>query len=196
MQHSDIDDSDYVENIPEGEMMAHGRISGKVYKEYLHHGGNYFTLFMLLFFFVISQVATTGNDYWLSYWTNLENVRRIENSSEAKEFADMYNDSFLGSIFTLNPDGLLGTMDAIYVYTFCVVACTVTTLCRSFLYMTVCMNSSCNLHNSMFSNLLQARMSFFHTNPSGEQQLRDLEDEKNHRATKKEFFESFYFLEF
>lgn len=164
---SDIDDSDYPENSLEAEMMGRGRISSKVYKEYFHHGGNYFTLFMLLLLFTISQVATTGNDYWLSYWTNLEDIRRIENTSEVKEFANMFNDSFLGSIFTLNPDGLLSTTDAIYVYTFCIIACTITTLVRSFLYMKICMSSSCNLHSTMFSNLLQARMSFFHTNPSG-----------------------------
>lgn len=168
MQYMDIDDSNYVENTPEAEMMAHGRVSSKVYKEYLHHGGNYFTLFMLLLCFVVSQIAITGNDYWISYWTNLEDIRRIENTSDAKQFTNMYNDTFLGSIFTLNSDGLLSTVDAIYVYTFCIIACTATTLLRSFLYMKVCMNSGRNLHNTMFSNLLQARMSFFHTNPSGE----------------------------
>ncbi|KYN05541.1 Multidrug resistance-associated protein 4 [Cyphomyrmex costatus] len=164
--HSDIDDADYMENSPEAEIMAHGQISGRVYKDYLHYGGNYFTLFILLLLFIISQIATTGNDYWLSYWTALEDVRRIGNTSD-EQFANMYNNSFLGSIFTLNSDGLLGTVDAIYLYTFCIIACTVTTLLRSFLFMKVCMNSSRNLHNTMFSNLLQARMSFFHNNPSG-----------------------------
>ncbi|XP_073368124.1 LOW QUALITY PROTEIN: multidrug resistance-associated protein 4 [Mycetomoellerius zeteki] len=164
--HSDIDDSDYVENSPEAEMTAHGQISGRVYKEYLHHGGNYFMLVTLLLLFIISQIVTTGNDYWLSYWTTLENVRRIGNTSDT-QFANMYHNSFLGSIFTLNPDGLLSSLDAIYIYTFCIIACTVTTLLRSFIFMKVCMNSSCNFHNAMFSNLLQARMSFFHTNPSG-----------------------------
>ncbi|KAG5309273.1 MRP4 protein, partial [Acromyrmex insinuator] len=143
--HLDIDD------IPKAEM-AHGRVAGRVYKEYLHNSGNNFTLFVLLMIFIISQVATTGNDYWLSYWTTLEDVRRIENISDVKQFANMYNDSFLGSIFTLNPDGLLSIVDAIYVYTFCIVS----------------MNSSSNLHNIMFFKLLQARMSFFHNNPSGE----------------------------
>lgn len=151
--------------------MMHGQVSGKVYKEYLHHGGNYFILSVLLLFFIISQVSTTGNDYWVSYWTNLEDLRQSEGTANAdqvsKEYMNMRNDSFLSSIFTLNSDGLLSTIDAIYVYTFCILTCTATTLFRSFLFMKVCMNSSNNLHNTMFSNLLQARMSFFHTNPSG-----------------------------
>ncbi|XP_011707130.1 PREDICTED: probable multidrug resistance-associated protein lethal(2)03659, partial [Wasmannia auropunctata] len=122
---------------------------------------------MLLLIFVISQVAITGNDYWTSYWTTLEEIRRTGNINGTKQFENMYNNSFLGSIFTLNPDGLLSTMDAIYVYTFCIIACTAITLICSFFFMKVCMTSSCNLHNTMFSNLLQARMSFFHTNSSG-----------------------------
>ncbi|KAG5348129.1 MRP4 protein, partial [Acromyrmex charruanus] len=61
--HSDIDDSNYVKNIPEAEMTAHGRVAGRVYKEYLHNGGNNFTLFVLLMIFIISQIVTTGNDY-------------------------------------------------------------------------------------------------------------------------------------
>ncbi|KAG5343400.1 MRP4 protein, partial [Acromyrmex heyeri] len=123
VQHSDTD-SDYVEKRSRDDGTW---ASSRVYKEYLHNGGNNFTLFVLL-------VATTGNDYWLSYWTILEDVRRIENTSDVKQFANMYNDSFLGSIFTLNPDSLLNTMDAIYVYTFCIIACIATTLFRSFLH--------------------------------------------------------------
>ncbi|XP_011877748.1 PREDICTED: probable multidrug resistance-associated protein lethal(2)03659 isoform X2 [Vollenhovia emeryi] len=164
---SDIDDSDYAAHIPEAEMMAHGRISGRVYREYLHRGGNCFTLFILLLLFIISQVAITGTDYWLSYWTNLENVKCIKNTSDIRQFANMYNDRFLGSIFTLNPDGLLSTVDAIYIYTFCIIASIATVLLRSFLFMKICTQSSCNLHNTMLSSLLKARMSFFHVNPSG-----------------------------
>ncbi|XP_029164634.1 multidrug resistance-associated protein 4-like isoform X2 [Nylanderia fulva] len=168
---SEVIDSDYMENNQEGEAMLSGRVSGKVYREYLHYGGNYFVLFLLLFIFIISQIATTGNDYWVSYWTNMEQLRQSIGTPDAEKISEKYmymrNDSFLASIFTLNSDGLISTVDAIYVYTACILICTVTTLLRSFLFMKICMNSSINLHNTMFSNLLQARMSFFHTNPSG-----------------------------
>ncbi|GAB1868440.1 Multidrug resistance-associated protein 4-like [Camponotus japonicus] len=160
-----------MENNLEGEEMMRGQISSKVYREYLHYGGNYFILFVLLLVFIIGQVATTGNDYWLSYWTNLEEVRRNEDTAGAnqinKNYMNMRNDSFLASIFKLNSDGLLSKIDAIYVYTFCIIICTVTVAFRSFLFMKICLNSSSNLHNIMFSNLLQARMSFFNRNPSG-----------------------------
>ncbi|XP_011259351.2 multidrug resistance-associated protein 4 [Camponotus floridanus] len=165
------DDLTCMENNLEGEEMMRGQISSKVYRDYLHHGGNYFILFVLLLVFIISQIATTGNDYWLSYWTNLEEVRRNKDTAGAnqihKNYMNMRNDSFLASIFTLNSDGLLSKIDAIYIYTFCIIICTVTVLFRSFLFMNICLNSSINLHNIMFSNLLQARMSFFNRNPSG-----------------------------
>ncbi|XP_012230272.1 ATP-binding cassette subfamily C member 4-like [Linepithema humile] len=169
--YSEIDDLDNTENSPDGEEMMHGHLSSTVYKKYYRHGGNYFILSVLLLFFVISQIATTGNDYWVSYWTNVEEIRQSENITNATKInnsqKNIRNNSFLKLIFTLNPDGLLSTVDAIYVYTFCIFICTVTVLFRSFLYMKICMNTSCNLHNLMFSNLLQARISFFHTNPSG-----------------------------
>jgi len=171
-QYSEIDDSDDRENIPDGEEMMRGHLSSTVYKKYFHYGGSYFVLFMLVLIFIISQVATNGNDYWVSYWTNLEEIRQNEQNPNStitiSSYGYLQNDSFLASIFTLNPDGLLSTIDAIYVYTFCILVCTGTVLLRSFLFMKVCMSTSVNLHNIMFSNLLQARMSFFHINPSGE----------------------------
>lgn len=161
----------YEENSLEGETMAHGNLSRKVFKDYLHHGDNKFILCLLLMCFLISQIVTNGNDFWLSYWTNVEEVRYSEATANSDrvipEFKKMHNDSFLGSIFILNSDGLLSTTSAIYVYTFTILACTTTSLLRNFLYMKICMNSSCNLHNTMFTNLVQARMSFFNVNPAG-----------------------------
>ncbi|KAH0534630.1 hypothetical protein KQX54_006034 [Cotesia glomerata] len=49
----------------------------------------------------------------------------------------------------------------------CIVGCIVLVILRSFFFMHVCMNAGRKLHNHMFSNVLQATMNFFHTNPSG-----------------------------
>ncbi|KYM89079.1 hypothetical protein ALC53_02462 [Atta colombica] len=58
-----------------------------------------------------------------------------------------------------NSDRLLSTMDAIYVYTFCIITCisTTITLFCSFLYMKISTNSSNNLHNIMIFKLLQLK---------------------------------------
>ncbi|XP_076243257.1 ATP-binding cassette sub-family C member 4 [Calliopsis andreniformis] len=160
------------EHAPEAEKeaVATGTISNKVYKDYFHSGSSYFKLALLVLMFTISQAATSGNDYWLSYWTNLEIVRRtVKNSSliVSPRYKYMFNDTFLSSIFSLDKYGLLTTNDAIYVYAFCVIACTVTVCGRNFFFMKVCSDASRNLHNLMFSNILRTKMSFFHHNPSG-----------------------------
>ena len=111
---------------------------------------------VILLMIIISQIATTENDYWLSYWIILEDIRCIENTSDVK-YSWMYNNNFLGSIFTLNSDGLLNIIDPIY--TFCIIICIVSTLFRSFLYMKVSDDSSNNFHNIMFFKLLQAYLS-------------------------------------
>lgn len=155
----------------EDEVIASGRISNKVYKEYFHQGGSYFTLIALIFVFALSQVATSGNDYWVSYWTNMEVVRRIVTNSTAPvnpQYRYIFNDTFLSSIFTLDDNGLLPTHSAIYVYAFCLVSCIVIVCGRNIFFMTVCTNANKNLHNAMFLNVLRTKMSFFHHNPSGE----------------------------
>ncbi|KYN37245.1 Multidrug resistance-associated protein 4 [Trachymyrmex septentrionalis] len=99
-----------------------------------------------------------------------EDMRRVSEMSKkitiTRQISRLSTTSSI-AIFILNPDGLLSIMDAIHIYTFCIIACITTTLFRSFLYMKVSMNTSSNLHNIMFFKLLQARMSFLHNNPSG-----------------------------
>lgn len=56
----------------------------------------------------------------------------------------------------------------IYIYTAFIIGCIVLTTFRAMFFYKVCMNASKNLHNSMFSNVIQATMRFFDTNASGE----------------------------
>ncbi|XP_072396581.1 ATP-binding cassette subfamily C member 4-like [Diabrotica undecimpunctata] len=55
----------------------------------------------------------------------------------------------------------------IIIYTILMFSSMILLTLRSFLYFIVCMSSSRALHNKMFSNILQAPMRFFDTNPSG-----------------------------
>ncbi|XP_034193261.2 ATP-binding cassette subfamily C member 4 [Osmia lignaria lignaria] len=155
----------------ESEAIASGYVANKVYKEYFHHGGSYYMLFALLFIIIVSETATCGNDYWVSYWTNLETVRRlVTNKTDSVNntgYNYMFNNKFLSSMFTLDDNGLLPTDGAIYLYTFCIISCIVTVLVRNLFFMKICTDAGKNLHNSMFSNVLRAMMSFFHNNTSG-----------------------------
>ncbi|XP_015437283.1 PREDICTED: probable multidrug resistance-associated protein lethal(2)03659 [Dufourea novaeangliae] len=154
----------------DNEEEAIGRASANVYLNYFKYGGSCFVLAMLVFVFIVSQVIVSGNDYWVSYWTNLEVIRRsVENGSQADsyQYSYMFNNTFFSSIFTLDSNGLLSESDALYVYAFCIVSCIVIAFGRGFFFMQICMVASRNIHNSMFWSVLQTTMSFFHRNSTG-----------------------------
>ena len=168
---------DYEEcaSVPDNnEAVATGRFSNKIYKKYFQNGGSICALIALLVMFILSQVTMTGNDYWVTYWTNIEVIRRSLNRNNS--FKPQYsfyvlNDTVLSHVFNLDKHGLIGTVDAIYVYTFCIVFCVVITFVKNMYFMKVCTNASKNLHDAMFSNILQATMTFFHDNVSGRYSL-------------------------
>jgi len=119
---------------------------------------------------IISQVVTTEKlDYWLSYWIILEDIKRIENTSGVKQFVfDMYNNNFLGSIFMLNSEST--ACWALWIPCTHSISSPASFLHRfvAFFACRSLMNSNSNFHNITFFKLLQARISFFHNNPSGE----------------------------
>ncbi|XP_008553008.1 ATP-binding cassette sub-family C member 4 isoform X2 [Microplitis demolitor] len=157
----------------ESESMVSGRMSNKVYYRYFREGGNIGTLILLIMICIISQIATSGADYWLSYWTNLETIRTScgnlqgNCSVSGNEYESMVNNTFFQSLSILDADGFLPSVDAAYIYTMCIVGCIVLTISRSYFFMHICMKAGRKLHNHMFSNILQAKMLFFNTNPSG-----------------------------
>ncbi|XP_033327648.2 ATP-binding cassette sub-family C member 4 isoform X2 [Megalopta genalis] len=56
---------------------------------------------------------------------------------------------------------------ALWIYAILILASIVMTTVRNVIFYKICMNSSKNLHNLMFSSLLKAPMLFFDTHPSG-----------------------------
>lgn len=67
----------------------------------------------------------------------------------------------------VNCDGLIDTYKAIYIYSGIILLSIIVLVTRSIYYFKVAMTSSKNLHNRMFSSLLQAPMRFFNINPTG-----------------------------
>lgn len=56
---------------------------------------------------------------------------------------------------------------SIYIYSVIIGLLILVTLLRSFMFFSVCMKASTNLHNNMFESLIRATMRFFNTNNSG-----------------------------
>ncbi|XP_034942803.1 multidrug resistance-associated protein 4-like isoform X2 [Chelonus insularis] len=157
----------------ESEPMETGKISNKVYFKYFRSGESVISLICFISIYVISQVATSGADYWLTYWTNLESIKTcLNNSQRACKYTKSQYDALVNTpLFTslpfLDEKGYLHTTHAIYIYTVCIVTCIISIIWRSLYFMRICTNASQNLHDNMFINILQTTMYFFNTNPSG-----------------------------
>ncbi|XP_046619154.1 ATP-binding cassette subfamily C member 4-like isoform X1 [Neodiprion virginianus] len=151
------------------EQMATGEISNKVYWEYFRSGGNICSLIFFLVIFVTGQIAASGTDYWITHWTNQETLRISlslnKSSTVSNQTVDQTENT--GHLKWFDEYGVIRPIVAVYVYTFCIAGCVFFAIFRSVLFMKLCMNASQNIHNTMFSNLLQATMRFFNTNPTG-----------------------------
>lgn len=80
------------------------------------------------------------------------------NSTEINTIAPLFKD-------TTDPG--LTQSSYITIYSVLIIFSIILTTGRSLLFFKICMNASKRLHNLMFSNILQATMRFFDTNPSG-----------------------------
>ncbi|XP_046595715.1 ATP-binding cassette sub-family C member 4 isoform X3 [Neodiprion lecontei] len=152
-----------LENIDDEEM-ATGSISSEVYRGYFFAGGNLCTLGIVVLAFVAGQVAASGCDYWMTYWTNQETLKSTLQSNKSVVGDMDYNNSVSQWV---DERGLLRQNVGIWVYTACIAGCTIIVVLSNILFVRISMNASRNIHNAMFSNILEATMRFFNTNPSG-----------------------------
>lgn len=152
-----------------------------VYWQYARAGGNFCVLFGLLLMLVFGQVTSNSADFWVTYWTGQEELRY---SQCTPSFDEVVIDGHKGTEFdknyfyftqnetdvfkeNVNCDGLIDTYKAIYIYSGIILLSIIVLVTRSIYYFKVAMTSSKNLHNRMFSSLLQAPMRFFNINPTG-----------------------------
>ncbi|XP_044009118.1 ATP-binding cassette sub-family C member 4-like [Aphidius gifuensis] len=157
----------------QAEAIATGKLSNSVYTRYFKEGGGTVTLFFLIFFFILAQVASSMVDYWLSYLTNLENVRNAFTKETNQtillnsDYLSIVNNSIFNSFNLLDDHGILPRNYTIYIYTVLIIACIILNIVRVFFFMMICMKASRKLHNEMFKNILNATMLFFNTTPIG-----------------------------
>ncbi|GJQ86164.1 hypothetical protein Trydic_g13443 [Trypoxylus dichotomus] len=146
------------------------------FSNYIMSAGNFAMLFLICFVLALSQSACSGADYWVSYWTEQEEARHIDNITGQNNpkhdtvlllpYNEIYQ-IYSSARFLENEDGFLDTNIAIYIYTGLIVAMIVLAILRSYLFFRSTSNASKRLHDHMFNSLLKAPMRFFDTNPSG-----------------------------
>ncbi|XP_011505751.1 PREDICTED: probable multidrug resistance-associated protein lethal(2)03659 [Ceratosolen solmsi marchali] len=145
--------------------------NGTLFKIYLRAGASWYLLGLYITTLIFTQIATSGTDFWLSYWTNMEDMRfNINTSSSSLNITYNLNFNFENvSEFNIPTEEikLLSTEEAIYIYAIVLCICTFLCLTRSYLIIRICMKASKRLHKLMFSNILHSSMNFFNKNPSG-----------------------------
>ncbi|KAF5283715.1 hypothetical protein FQR65_LT13750 [Abscondita terminalis] len=146
---SSLDNTSTGNNVkPNEEKQTKGSVSGRVYRDYIVTGTNWFFVGLVSLLFIMAQSAGSYGDVFITQWVNLEENRHANKSSR------MLNLNF-------------STNTNIYIYTAISVATVILTLSRSLTFFYACMQSSAKLHENMFSSIINATILFFNTNSSG-----------------------------
>ncbi|KAL1513345.1 hypothetical protein ABEB36_002766 [Hypothenemus hampei] len=176
------------------EQRGSGSVSAKVYAEYFKAGGNGCTIFMTFFLFLVSQFLGSLVDYFITFWVNIEQNNALQSNDTIQLYSESNNSEDL-NLSTLTPEILSTTSPllsnntmqsnntiinsessdfwdfsrntCIYIYSTLMVLLIIFTIVRAFVFFSVCMRASTNLHNTMFQSITRATMRFFHTNSAG-----------------------------
>ncbi|CAG0895339.1 unnamed protein product [Cyprideis torosa] len=130
------------------ELRSEGQVEWKTYWTYFKAGASYPSLIFVIICNILAQIAFSGSDMWLSYWTNME----AEKNTTIPESEYIWYERTYG---------------AMYIYAGIVLSLILLSLVRSWHVMSICMKASVNLHSKMFNSVLRAPMKFFDNNPVG-----------------------------
>ncbi|KRT80296.1 ABC transporter ATP-binding protein, partial [Oryctes borbonicus] len=139
-----------------------GKVKGSLFLQYMLAGGNIFVVAIVFFLYALAQAAASAVDYFVSYWTNVEELRH----AHYLNYTEFTNGN--GTVAAIVAgDDLIPTDICIYIYSGLIVALFVIALGRSMLFYKTAMVASENLHNNTFMNVIYTSMRFFDLNPSG-----------------------------
>ncbi|XP_039296147.1 probable multidrug resistance-associated protein lethal(2)03659 [Nilaparvata lugens] len=120
-----------------------------VYLDYFRSGANCGVLFMMTLMFVATQTCASGADYFVSYWTGIEERRSYDRKMNITS-DDLWPSDVLASAH--------GTL---------VSSVIVFGLIRAAIFCYTCIRCSSGLHNRMFTGIIGTSIAFFNNNPSG-----------------------------
>jgi len=154
------------------EQRSTGSVKFKVYKDYFRSGGNWFAVIFMFLMNVICQALYSGSDVWLSFWTGEEEKKLMKITEESQP--ELHHPTLLEQ-YSLDNKTDANQTDAslnehyfnLGIYGAIVGALVVTSMIRTMYFFYLCMQSSVNLHQLMFTRIIQASCRFFDTNPVG-----------------------------
>lgn len=106
------------------EARREGSITWDVYKKYVGAMGGICAFFWLVVFFVTTQVAASGGDYFLTYWSRKEDDRGMRENQSAIPILETVEERQARYL-------------DVYIFSGLTVATVIICLCRSFLFFTV-----------------------------------------------------------
>ncbi|XP_021060825.1 canalicular multispecific organic anion transporter 1 [Mus pahari] len=124
------------------EFVETGKVKFSIYLKYLRAVG-WWSIFFIIFFYILNYVAFIGSNLWLSAWTS--DSEKQNGTSNSTSQRDMRIGVF----------GALGTAQGIFL------------LISSLWSIYACRDASKTLHGQLLTNILRAPMSFFDTTPTG-----------------------------
>ena len=153
-----------------------GSVPLAVYWKYFKAGGGYFSFFLFILSCVITQFLFAGSDYWLSLWTDAEQLRFDRKKSDSKS-APLFEYRTANLTNSTSPRenvdqqvkwlDKIDTYTGIYVFTIFTATLFVFSLIRSIHFFVMCTNASIALHNEMFKAVIRAPLRFFEQNDVG-----------------------------
>uniref|UniRef100_A0A182K842 Uncharacterized protein n=1 Tax=Anopheles christyi TaxID=43041 RepID=A0A182K842_9DIPT len=131
---------------------SRGKVQGSLLLSYLGSGANGLIMCGLLALFLATQLAASGADYWVAFWTSQEEQRLFRTAHNITDDATDELRPLLSTETCMAIHGaLVGSIFLIAITSF---------------YQTS-VRASQNLHDSMFAGCVSTTMRFYDTNPSG-----------------------------
>ncbi|KAG8228792.1 hypothetical protein J437_LFUL006671 [Ladona fulva] len=154
----------------EPEQGKKGSVDGKVYMRYLTSATHPLALLGLGILFVMTQVAASGVDYFVSFWAKQEELRIVHtllnDSATPNLTSQEFKERSIIAEFNEDQPVLLSQEWLLGLYGATVASLFIISITRSIFFSITCMRCSTSLHNSMFQAVVQAPMHFFDANPS------------------------------
>lgn len=134
------------------ETIIKGRMASKVFFAYFKASKKPSMITLMIFVFILNQIISSGSDYFVAYWVNIESNSWFTTDNNTMKF--LWN-------------GPLSRDFTICIYSATIVMIVLLCQFQIIIYFSICMWSSINLHSAMFRSILRATMYFYNTNPVG-----------------------------
>ncbi|XP_043465526.1 ATP-binding cassette sub-family C member 4-like [Leptopilina heterotoma] len=139
------------------ERTSRGTVKGSLFLNYFRSGANLFFGFLVLVLFVLTQLAASLDDLYISFLITAEEAKVYKMANITINRKDE-------GLFKVQP---WSQEVYIYVYIGIVTSIFLIGITRSFVFYALCMRASQRLHDMVFSALIRTGMRFFDTNPNG-----------------------------